>query len=76
MNISDRNYISIMIYYITEASWTQEEDQVLYHTVLIHGAQDWGYIASLLTDKNAKQARERWHHHINYNLKKVKLLIL
>lgn len=54
----------------TKKPWTVEEDDTLRMLVLAHGTANWTAIGSLLTDRTGKQCRERWHNHINPDIKK------
>ena len=50
--------------------WTEEEDRLLIEQVRIHGAQNWSQIANNLEGRIGKQCRERWHNHLNPDIKK------
>lgn len=43
--------------------FTREEDQMLTQLVSIHGESNWKLIASLMTDQNPRQCKERWKHY-------------
>lgn len=58
-------------------SWTVEEDAFLTKLVLKYGAQRWTAIAQRLpgtSERNVgrvgKQCRERWHNHLNPDIRK------
>lgn len=50
--------------------WTAEEDEIVLNLVLTHGPHHWSRIASYLPGRIGKQCRERWHNHLNPNIKK------
>jgi hypothetical protein len=52
--------------------WTAEEDAVVEHLVKKNGPQKWTNIASHLPGRIGKQCRERWHNHLNPNIRKEK----
>ena len=49
---------------------TKEEDELVMSLVLKHGAKNWTYIAKHLPGRIGKQCRERWHNHLNPDIKK------
>jgi hypothetical protein len=58
-------------------SWTTEEDAYLIKLVQKYGAQKWTTISENLPGINSfrigrigKQCRERWHNHLNPDIKK------
>jgi myb proto-oncogene protein len=52
--------------------WTEDEDRKLVEKVHEFGAQNWSHIASFLVGRIGKQCRERWHNHLNPDIKKNK----
>lgn len=54
----------------TKKPWTVEEDDCLRKLVLAHGSLNWTSIGGMLTDRSGKQCRERWHNHLNPDIKK------
>jgi Myb-like DNA-binding domain len=50
--------------------WSPEEDELIIKLVKKHGAQKWSNIAKLLPGRIGKQCRERWHNHLNPNIRK------
>lgn len=52
--------------------WTEEEDRTLIDNVKNFGAQNWTKIAQSLPGRIGKQCRERWHNHLNPDIKKNK----
>ena len=50
--------------------WTPEEDALVEKLVTKGGPQKWSQIAEHLPGRIGKQCRERWHNHLNPNIKK------
>ena len=50
-------------------SWTEDEDAVVRSLVGQHGPRKWSSIARKLQGRMGKQCRERWHNHLDPNLK-------
>ena len=50
--------------------WTDEEDQKVRELVAKYGAKKWTQIANELPGRIGKQCRERWHNHLNPEIKK------
>lgn len=50
--------------------WTKEEDTQLTNIVKQYGAHNWNEISNRVQGRNAKQCRERWHNHLDTELKK------
>ena len=50
--------------------WCAEEDLHLKGLVDQHGIKSWAIIASFLPQRNGKQCRERWRHHLRPGLTK------
>jgi len=57
---------------MVKGPWTKEEDQKLAENVNQFGAKNWSYIAQALPGRIGKQCRERWHNHLNPDIKKNK----
>lgn len=53
-----------------KSSWTIREDTKLTYLVKEKGAKRWKQIAAQILGKKPKQCRERWHNHLNPNIKK------
>jgi len=49
--------------------WTAEEDRRIVELVKEHGPKKWSLIASKLPGRIGKQCRERWHNHLNPDIK-------
>lgn len=56
--------------HVTKGPWTLEEDAMLVDLVEEIGEQRWVIIAGRLRTRSGKQARERWHNHLNPSLRK------
>ena len=50
--------------------WSPEEDTQLKELVERHGIKSWAIIATQLEQRNGKQCRERWRHHLRDGLNK------
>ena len=50
--------------------WTKEEDELVKKLVDKHGPSKWTFIAEHLPGRIGKQCRERWHNHLNPEIKK------
>lgn len=50
--------------------WSTEEDNLITRLVQRHGPQKWSNIAKHLPGRIGKQCRERWHNHLNPNIRK------
>jgi Myb-like DNA-binding domain len=55
---------------VTKGPWTEEEDHKVVELVRKHGAKRWSLIASQLPGRIGKQCRERWHNHLNPEIRK------
>lgn len=51
--------------------WTKEEDDKVVELVSKYGPKKWTLIARHLQGRIGKQCRERWHNHLNPNIKKT-----
>jgi len=54
----------------TKRSWSSDEDTKLKDLVAIHGTSKWTTVAEALGGRSGKQCRERWHNHLNPDVKK------
>lgn len=57
---------------MSKGPWTREEDEILRQMVEEHGAKNWSAIAAALPGRIGKQCRERWHNHLDPNIRKEK----
>lgn len=57
---------------LVKGPWTQEEDAIVLEMVLKFGAKNWSQVAASLSGRIGKQCRERWHNHLNPDIKRMK----
>ncbi|CAM8973919.1 unnamed protein product [Rhodiola kirilowii] len=55
---------------LVKGPWTQEEDQKITELVARYGPTKWSLIAKSLPGRIGKQCRERWHNHLNPEIKR------
>ncbi|XP_062250844.1 v-myb avian myeloblastosis viral oncogene homolog-like 2b [Platichthys flesus] len=55
---------------LIKGPWTKEEDDKVIELVNIYGNKQWAMVAKHLKGRLGKQCRERWHNHLNPNVKK------
>ncbi|XP_053322968.1 myb-related protein A isoform X1 [Spea bombifrons] len=55
---------------LIKGPWTKEEDQRVIELVNKYGPKRWSLIAKHLKGRIGKQCRERWHNHLNPEVKK------
>ncbi|GAB4833798.1 Transcription factor myb3r-5 [Ancistrocladus abbreviatus] len=55
---------------LVKGPWTQEEDDKIIELVAKYGPTKWSVIAKSLSGRIGKQCRERWHNHLNPEIKK------
>ncbi|XP_018079253.1 myb-related protein A-like isoform X2 [Xenopus laevis] len=55
---------------LVKGPWTKEEDQRVIELVHKYGPKRWSIIAKHLKGRIGKQCRERWHNHLNPDVKK------
>ena len=55
---------------LVKGPWTQEEDEKLAQMVNKLGPKNWSQIALALPGRIGKQCRERWHNHLNPNIRR------
>ncbi len=51
--------------------WTKEEDLLLTKLIKKYGAKKWAKIAQKIPQREGKQCRERWHNHLDPNIRKI-----
>merc|ERR1711981_281699 len=51
--------------------WTEEEDRIVCEHVRKLGPRKWSKIAANLPGRIGKQCRERWHNHLNPDIRKT-----
>lgn len=57
-------------FHTMKKSWSSEEDAALLEIIAVQGAKDWSAISAKLQSRSAKQCRERYHNHLQPNIKK------
>lgn len=55
---------------LVKGAWTKEEDEKVIKLVREIGAKHWTQISKHLQGRTGKQCRERWHNHLNPEIKK------
>lgn len=55
---------------VVKGPWTKEEDDRVVELVAKYGPKRWSLIAKHLRGRIGKQCRERWHNHLNPDIKK------
>lgn len=56
---------------LIKGPWTKEEDAKVIELVQRYGPKRWSLIAKHLKGRLGKQCRERWHNHLNPDIKKT-----
>ncbi|ALC49713.1 Myb [Drosophila busckii] len=56
---------------LIKGPWTRDEDEKVIELVRRFGPKKWTLIARFLNGRIGKQCRERWHNHLNPNIKKT-----
>lgn len=56
---------------LIKGPWTKEEDDKVQHLVKQYGPKRWTLISKHLKGRTGKQCRERWHNHLNPDIKKT-----
>ncbi|XP_036319072.1 myb protein [Rhagoletis pomonella] len=56
---------------LIKGPWTREEDEKVTELVRRFGPKKWTLISRYLNGRIGKQCRERWHNHLNPNIKKT-----
>ncbi|XP_006644989.1 transcription factor MYB3R-2 [Oryza brachyantha] len=55
---------------LIKGPWTPEEDDQIINLVKEYGPTKWSVIAKALPGRIGKQCRERWHNHLNPDIRK------
>mmetsp|Transcript_11445 Transcript_11445/g.41879 ORF Transcript_11445/g.41879 Transcript_11445/m.41879 type:complete len:627 (-) Transcript_11445:2397-4277(-) len=55
---------------LVKGPWTKEEDDKIVSLVKQHGPKKWSVIAQYLPGRIGKQCRERWHNHLNPDIRR------
>ena len=69
--IISKKIYSILILVFFPGPWTKEEDEKVIELVKKYGPKRWTLIAKQLKGRIGKQCRERWHNHLNPEIKKT-----
>ncbi|XP_031265562.1 transcription factor MYB3R-5-like [Pistacia vera] len=56
---------------LVKGPWTKEEDDLIIELVEKQGKKKWAEIAKHLPGRIGKQCRERWHNHLNPDIKRT-----
>ncbi|XP_057442834.1 transcription factor MYB3R-2-like isoform X2 [Lotus japonicus] len=56
---------------LIKGPWTKEEDDLIRELVMTNGKKNWSEIAKALPGRIGKQCRERWHNHLNPDIKRT-----
>lgn len=56
---------------INKGPWSREEDEILLRLVRMYSPKNWSFLARMLGTRQGKQCRERWHNHLNPQIKKT-----
>ncbi|KAG6666780.1 hypothetical protein CIPAW_01G055900 [Carya illinoinensis] len=56
---------------LVKGPWSKEEDDLIIELVAKQGKKKWSEIAKFLPGRIGKQCRERWHNHLNPDIKKT-----
>ncbi|XRB07537.1 transcription factor myb3r-5 [Pycnococcus provasolii] len=54
---------------LVKGPWSDDEDAKIIELVRVHGPTKWSVIAQKLPGRIGKQCRERWHNHLNPDIK-------
>ena len=50
--------------------WSNAEDVLVRNLVQAHGTRSWTLVAQHLPGRTGKQCRERWHNHLDHDIRK------
>lgn len=56
---------------INKGPWSREEDEKLRKLVDKYSPKNWSFLARIMGTRQGKQCRERWHNHLNPEIKKT-----
>lgn len=56
---------------VNKGPWTKEEDQKLRQLVEKYSPRNWSFLAKIMGTRQGKQCRERWHNHLNPEIRKT-----
>lgn len=69
-NDSDSGYTAQHSPHINKGPWSRAEDDKLRELVQRYSPRNWSHLARMLGTRQGKQCRERWHNHLNPEIKK------
>lgn len=55
---------------VNKGPWSKAEDTRLRELVETYSPKNWSFLARMLGTRQGKQCRERWHNHLNPEIKK------
>lgn len=55
---------------LVKRPWSKDEDEIVIELVQRYGPKKWSQIAAQLPGRIGKQCRERWHNHLNPEIRK------
>lgn len=56
---------------VNKGPWSVEEDEKLRRLVESYSPRNWSFLAKILGTRQGKQCRERWHNHLNPEIRKA-----
>lgn len=56
---------------VNKGPWSKEEDDKLRMLVEKYSPKNWSFLAKIMGTRQGKQCRERWHNHLNPEIKKT-----
>eukprot|EP01134_Creolimax_fragrantissima_P006883 CFRG6883T1 len=65
-----QRWLKVLSPNIIKGAWTPEEDAKVIELINEHGTKDWSLISGFLPGRVGKQCRERWHNHLNPDVRK------
>jgi hypothetical protein len=71
VNKKNRKRVSKLYLKRPKRIWTPEEDEVLLGLISRFGPARWSTISAHMPGRQGKQCRERWHNHLNPEIRKV-----
>ncbi|XP_008318775.1 v-myb avian myeloblastosis viral oncogene homolog-like 2b [Cynoglossus semilaevis] len=69
-NQCQHRWLKVLDPELVKGPWTKEEDERVIELVNRYGNKQWATVAKHLKGRLGKQCRERWHNHLNPNVKK------
>lgn len=56
---------------VNKGPWSKEEDDKLRMLVEKYSPKNWSFLARIMGTRQGKQCREKWHNHLNPEIKKT-----